>query len=78
MHTTYQFSSAQEISSDMIESIKSKFKSKSITIIVKENDDELELSDELKTILDERLHENESTYILANESVNRLKKKYGL
>ncbi len=78
MHTTYQFSSSQEISSDMIDSIKSKFKSKSITIIVKENVDEFVLSDEQKSILDDRLHEDESTYLSAKESVNQLKKKYGL
>ena len=78
MYATYQFSSAQEISSNMIDSIKSKFKSKSITIIVKENIDEMELSDELKSILNERLHEDESTYLSAKESVMQLKKKYGL
>jgi hypothetical protein len=79
MYTTYHFLSAQELSSEILDSIKAKFKSKPITIIVKENDDnEIELSNEMKSILNDRLKEDESTYITLNESMERLKNKYGL
>jgi hypothetical protein len=78
MHTTYHFLSAQELSTEILDSIKAKFKSKPITIIVKENDDEIELSNEIKSLLDDRLKEDEATYITLNESMDRLKDKYGL
>jgi len=79
MYTTYHFLSAQELSSEIIDTIKAKFKSKSITLIVKENDDdEFELSNEMKSILNDRLKEDEATYLTLNESMDRLKNKYGL
>ena len=79
MYTTYHFLSAQELSTEIIDSIKAKFKSKSITLIVKENDDdEIELSIEKKSILNDRLKEDEATYLTLNESMERLKNKYGL
>ena len=78
MHTSYHFSSAQEISNDMIEAIKARFKSKAITIIVEDNDFEVELPNDMKVILDDRLQEDEATYISAAESIERLNKKYGL
>ena len=37
-----------------------------------------ELTDEMKAILDERLLEDESTDISAEEFINGLKKRYGL
>ena len=50
MQTTYHFLSAQELSIEILDAIKAKFKSKAITIIVKENEDETELSNEMKSI----------------------------
>jgi hypothetical protein len=78
MQTTYHLLSAQELSTEILDSIKAKFKSKPITIIVKENEDEIELSTEMKSMLNERLKEDEATYLTLNESMDRLKNKYGL
>ena len=78
MYSTYHFLSAQELSTEILDSIKAKFKSKPITIIVKENEDDIELSDEMKSMLNDRLKEDEATYITLNESMDRLKDKYGL
>jgi len=78
MYTTYHFLSAQELSTEILDSIKAKFKSKPITIIVKENEDDIELSDEMKSMLNDRLKEDEATYLTLNESMDRLKRKYGL
>ena len=44
MQTTYHLVSAQELSAEILDSIKAKFKSKPITIIVKENEVDTELS----------------------------------
>ena len=56
MHTTYHLSSAQEISIDIIDSIKAAYKSRPITITVEE-DSVFEISDETKKMLDNRLHD---------------------
>ena len=48
---------------------------KPITIIVEEEDD---LSDEIKVVLDQRLREDEATYLTAEDSINLLYKRYGL
>jgi len=79
MYTTYHFLSAQELSTEILDAIKVKFKSKPITIIVKEyEEDEIELTNEMKSILDHRLKEDDATYLTLNESMDRLKNKYGL
>ena len=78
MHTTYYLKSAQEASTDLLDSIKATFKSKSIIITVEETDCDDELTDEMKAILDERLQEDESTYLTEDELFDGLKKKYGL
>ena len=78
MYTTYHLESAQDVSVDLLDSIKATFKSKSITITVEETDCDDELTDEMKAILDERLLEDESTYITGDESIAKLKEKYGL
>lgn len=80
MHTTYYLNSAQEVSTDLLDSIKATFKSKSITITVQEAYCDDELTDEMKAILDERLleEEDESNYITGEESIAQLKEKYGL
>lgn len=78
MYTTYHLTSAQELSTDILDSIKATFKSKPITIIVEEDDSDFELTADMKTVLDERLQEDENTYLSAEESINQLNKKYGI
>jgi hypothetical protein len=78
MYTTYHLTSAQELNTDILDAIKATFKSKPITIIVEEDDSDFELTADMKTVLDERLQEDESTYLSAEESINQLNKKYGL
>lgn len=78
MYTTYHLSSAQEVNTDILDAIKAAFKSKPITIIVEEENSDFELTNEMKAILDERLQEDENTYLTAEESINQLNKKYGL
>lgn len=78
MYTTYHLESADEINSDLLDSIKAIYKSRPITIIIEEDTDNFELDDELKTILDERLKEDEHTYLSAETSIHQLKEKYGL
>ncbi len=46
--------------------------------MMEENDDQLELTDELKAILDERLLAEENTYLTLEESMNYLNEKYGM
>lgn len=77
MSTTYYLESADELNSDLLESIKAAYKSKAITITVEE-EDYFGLDGEKKAILDERLKEDESTYLSGETSINLLKKKYGL
>ena len=78
MYTTYHLTSAQEVNSDILDAIKATFKSKAITIIVEEDENDFELTTEMKDVLDERLQEDEKTYLSAEESINQLNKKYGL
>jgi hypothetical protein len=59
MYTTYHLTSAQDINSDILDAIKAAFKSRPITIIVEEDEDNLEITSETKAILDERLLEDE-------------------
>ncbi len=75
MYTTYHLNSAQDVSIDILNAIKATFNSKPITIIVEED---TELNDEMKSILDERLREDESEYLTSEESISRLKNKYGV
>lgn len=77
MYTTYHLDSAQDINADILEAIKVAYKSRPITITIEEEDD-FELTEEMKVILDERLKEDESDYISAEESISQLKSKYGL
>ena len=78
MYTTYHLSSAQELSTDILDAIKATFKSKPITIIVEEDESEYELTDDMKSVLEDRLQEDEGTYLTSEESINHLNKKYGL
>lgn len=78
MYTTYHLKSAQELSTDIVEAIKVAFKSKAITIIIEEDEDDFDLTSDLKAVLDERLNEDETTYISSEESIKQLNLKYGL
>jgi len=78
MYTIYHLSSAEEVNTDLLDSIKATFKSKPITIIVEEDETNSELSAEMKIVLDDRLEEDEKTYLTAEESIKKLTKKYGL
>ena len=76
MYTTYHLNSAEEVNSDLLDSIKATFKSKPITIVVEEDD--MELTPAMKEILDQRLEENEKDHISSEESIRQLNQKYGL
>lgn len=76
MYTTYHLNSAEEVNSDLLDSIKATFKSKPITIVVEEDD--MELTPAMKEILDQRLEENEKDYLSSEESIRQLNQKYGL
>lgn len=78
MTTTYHLNSAQEISVDILDAIKLAFKNKPITIIIEERDESDSLTDEQKHVLDNRLNEDQTTYLTAEHSINELAKKYGV
>jgi hypothetical protein len=78
MYTTYHLTSAQEVNSDILDAIKAIFKSRPITIIVEEDNADFELTTDMKSVLEERLLENENTYLSAETSLNQLYQKYGL
>lgn len=78
MYTTYHLKSAEEVNNDILDAIKATFKSKPITIIVEEDEGDFDLTSDMKTVLDERLQEDEKKYLTADESLNQLTKKYGL
>jgi hypothetical protein len=78
MYTTYHLTSAQDLNTDILDAIKATFKSKPITIIVEEDDSDFELTTDMKSVLDERLQEDENTYLSSEASLKQIKKKYGL
>ncbi len=41
-------------------------------------EDDFELTAEIRAVLDERLREDEETYLSAEDSINRLNQKYDL
>ena len=77
MYTTYHLTSAQEATVDILDAIKTTFKSKPITITIEENND-FELTADMKFILEERLQEDEKDYLTAEESINQLNNRYAL
>jgi hypothetical protein len=77
MYTTYHLASAQEVSTDILDAIKAAYKTKPITITIEE-DESVEISTEMKAILDSRLNEDSANYLTADESLNQLKKRYDL
>jgi len=78
MYATYHLTSAEEVGTDILDAIKAIFKSKPITITVEEGYDDFELTAGMKALLDERLREDERTYLTAEESISQLNEKYGL
>jgi hypothetical protein len=48
MYTTYHLTSAQEVSTDILDAIKATFKSRPITITVEEDDSNYELTSDMK------------------------------
>jgi hypothetical protein len=48
--------------------------SRPITIIVKEDNSDFDLSAEMKAVLDESILEDESSYLSAKKSINQIKK----
>lgn len=74
MQTSFHFNSAQDITTEMLEKIRSTYKAKAVTIIVEEDNSLFySLSDEQKNILDSRLNESATDYISPSESIQRLK-----
>lgn len=78
MYSTYHLKSAQDVNTDILDSIKATFKSKPITIIVEEDENDFELTTYMKEILDERLLEDQNSYISAEDSLKLLSEKYGV
>lgn len=78
MYTTFHLSSAEEVNSDLLDAIKATFKSKPITIIVEEDQESEYLTPEMKATLENRVKEDESDYLTSEESIKKLKQKYGV
>lgn len=78
MQATYHLSSPEELDQKLIDSIKIAFESNPISITIETKETESELTDEQKQILDERLEEDTSDYLSAEESINLLRKNYGV
>ena len=78
MYATYHLSSAEEVNNEKLDAIKATFKSKPITIIVEDDEDNDFLEAEMKTELDNRLAEQTTEYITATASIDQLNSKYGI
>ncbi|MGV8993057.1 MAG: hypothetical protein ACOH1O_03060 [Flavobacterium sp.] len=78
MQKTFHLSSAQEVNAEILNAIKVAFKSRPITITVEEDENDYEITSEMKSVLDNRIQEDESTYLTAEESIRKLNKKYSL
>ena len=49
-----------------------------VEVIILPKNDDFYLTDEMKEILDQRVNEPTENYISADESITKLKKKYGI
>ena len=65
------------MNNDIVNAIKTTFKSKAIAIIVEEDEDDM-LSNDMKDTLEQRLNEDPATYISAQNTIEHLNKKYSL
>ncbi len=73
MNTIYHLASADEVPT-IVDSIMSAYKSKAITITIEED----ELSEDMKSLLDQRLMEDEGDYLTAEQSIAQMKAKYAV
>lgn len=78
MYTTYHITSAQEVNAELLVAIKATFKSRPITIILEEDEENFDLSNKINDILGQRVAENKTTYLTTEKSLRRMKKKHGL
>lgn len=76
MQLTYQFASADDLNSDTLDAIKKAFKSKAITLMAQIAEPDEALSDDLKSVLDNRLEEDLATYLSSEVSIALLRSKY--
>jgi coproporphyrinogen III oxidase-like Fe-S oxidoreductase len=51
---------------------------KRMKISFEKNEDDFELTDEIKKMIDERLLEDKNTYVDAEESLRKISEKYGI
>lgn len=51
---------------------------KKMKISFEKNEEDFELTDEMKRLIDERLTEDENTYVDAEESLKKISEKYGI
>lgn len=65
---TFHFESDDDIPENIIDSVKAAFRSKAITIVVEETDVAHELTDEMKSVLDQRIAEPKINYISVTDS----------
>lgn len=54
------------------------FNAEEVEVIILPKQDDFELTDEMVAFLEARLNEPSENYISAKDSINRIKKKYGL
>lgn len=79
MYTSYHFSSAQDVSIDLIQSIKAAYKNRAIIITVEENEPVPEgMTSQMVEKLDERLKDKDPVVIGEKELINQLKDTYGI
>ncbi len=65
---TFHFESDDDIPENIIDSMKAAFRSKAVTIVVEETDVAHELTDEMKSVLDQRIAEPKINYISVTDS----------
>ncbi|KQM63045.1 hypothetical protein [Chryseobacterium sp. Leaf201] len=51
---------------------------KKMKISFEKNEDDFELTDEIRKVIDERLMEDENMYVDAEESLKKVSEKYGI
>ena len=79
MYTSYHFSSAQDVSIDLIQSIKAAYKDRAIIITVEEDEPVPEgMTSQMVEKLDERLKDKDPVVIGEKELINQLKDTYGI
>ena len=77
MNTVFHLNSASDVSQEILDSIKLIFQTRPITIVVEDSIEELPDAEQ-KAILDSRIQEPDQHYLSAENSIELLRKKYGL